>query len=213
MKNTFKSLSLAVIGTAALTFGATGAAQAASVFDFTSEPTGFASPAGFNDGSLNLTVSGFIKGDDRAAGTPDDVSRFVATVNGKGLGVTKTKKVEEKRADGGDTSRKFDEFLTLAFNRSVRFVSASFSEFNKKGDVEFVAGGFSQTNDLASTISYGGTVGNSFRFVTNGKNDEFYLSSVTVEEVPTPALLPALLGMGAVAIRKRKSAVEESVEA
>ncbi len=215
MKNTLKSLSIAVIGTAALTFGA-GTAQAASVFDFTSGPNSFNTSAGFSDGGLNLTVNGFTKGNDGVDGTSDDMSRFVSTVNGKGLGVTETKKLEDKRTDGGDMNRKFDEFLTLAFNRSVRFVSASFSDFNSRGNVEFVAGDLSQSNGLASTVSYGGTVGNNFRFVTNGRKDEFYLSSVTVEEVPTPALLPALLGMGAVAVRKRKSALkgaEQSVEA
>lgn len=45
-------------------------------------------------------------------------------------------------------------------------------------------------------------------FTAPGFDDDYTLSSLSVETIPTPALLPGLLGMGAAALRKRKQEAE-----
>jgi hypothetical protein len=47
--------------------------------------------------------------------------------------------------------------------------------------------------------------------VLNG-SDDYFLSGVTVETIPTPALLPGLIGMGLAALRKRKGEQAEQPE-
>lgn len=53
----------------------------------------------------------------------------------------------------------------------------------------------------------------SFGFTVTDGNDNFFLESLEVETVPTPALLPSLLGMGMAALRKRRNEATEAADA
>lgn len=127
-----------------------------------------------------------------------------------------------------------NEILSLTFNQTVRVVSATFRRVGTdlvglgllNDDFRLLVDGVSVltadipggnildtgtgTFNFSPSIAQGSVLG----FGTVDFSDDYFLSSVTVETIPTPALLPGLLAMGAAALRKRKSEVaEESSEA
>lgn len=132
----------------------------------------------------------------------------------------------------------FLEKLRLTFNPGVRLLSATFGQVGTNDMFSLAVQGISK---LANQAIPGGNAGDSggtltgsnaatnvnfvallakadrtgtfFDFGTNDKKDDYFLSTVTVAQVPTPALLPGLIAMGVGMMRKRKSEAAEAVEA
>ncbi|NJL46659.1 MAG: PTPA-CTERM sorting domain-containing protein [Leptolyngbyaceae cyanobacterium SM2_5_2] len=119
-----------------------------------------------------------------------------------------------------------DEVLELAFSSTVRLKAATFSilasDFNDEFTILFdgsevfsslirtVANGFGTTVQLPGTLP----IGDAFGFSVTDANDSYFLKSLEVEVIPTPAaVLPGLVGMGAAAFRKKKQVAEAAQDA
>lgn len=131
--------------------------------------------------------------------------------------------LDSLQVDGLDTN----EILNLTFNQTVRIISATFSRvginvpiLDRNGNDDFrllvdevevlaadIPGGNlfdldTGTYTFSPLIAQGSTLG----FGVINRGDDYLLTNLTVETIPTPAMLPGLIGMGVVALRKRKGA-------
>jgi len=170
--------------------------------------------------TLSVTATGFTT-------APGGAAMFQGT-NGLGvvsLGVPN----DSQQIDGMN----FLEKLRLTFNPGVRLLSATFGRvgtndtFNLAvqgvskiaslqipGGLATDAGGTPATNvNFVALLSKADRTGTFFDFGTNSAQDDYFLSTVTVTPVPTPALLPGLIALGAGMLRKRKAEAAEAVEA
>ena len=127
----------------------------------------------------------------------------------------------------------FLEKLRLTFSPGVRLLSATFGQVGSNdtfnlavqgvskiaslqipGGLATDAGGTPATNvNFVALLSKADRTGTFFDFGTNSAQDDYFLSTVTVTPVPTPALLPGLIALGAGVLRKRKAEAAEAVEA
>lgn len=204
IKNSFKQTAI-VATTALATLAFSSSANAATVFNFNGS-NAIQSSFTFTEDDLTVTATGSTVGV-----TPSQVSRTVA-----GLGVV----------SAADTNNQIDAFgpdetLSLFFNQQVRLVSAVFGSVDASADgddflllvngVDFFGGGVNIPN-TGSRVSFDfspipGPAQNFAFTVGSGLaagGDDYALRSLTVEVVPTPALLPGLVGMGFAALRKRR---------
>lgn len=119
-----------------------------------------------------------------------------------------------------------DESLNLTFDKLVKPLFATLKRVSVADDAsvtlqsvtldlteifsgDIPGGGF--FNGFEGTIAFNNSTtpfGQVLTFGTNDGFDSYTLSSLEVEVIPTPALLPGLLGMGAAALRKRKQEAE-----
>lgn len=130
-----------------------------------------------------------------------------------------------------------NEILNLTFNQTVKIVSATFRRVGNGSGISSVlfggnddfrllvngvqvltadipGGNSSDTDTGTYTFSSSIATGSILGFGAINGSDDYFLSNITVETIPTPALLPGLLALGAGVLRKRKSEmVEESSEA
>lgn len=127
-----------------------------------------------------------------------------------------------------------NETLNLTFNQTVRIISATFRGvgndlgtglFNDDlrllvdgtqaftGDI-VPGNGNPLVDSLTGTINFPFTIaqGQTLGFSVINASDDYFLSGLEVEVIPTPALLPGLIGMGLAALRKRKGEAEQSEE-
>jgi len=112
-----------------------------------------------------------------------------------------------------------DETLQVLFSKEVTLTGISLANVGFFDELAlFVDGAFfddafipgpniGDTGTGAFTLSATGTT---FGFTVTDFNDDFLLSGLQVEVVPTPALLPGLLGLGAAALRKRRKGAAEA---
>jgi hypothetical protein len=176
----------------------------ALTFNFSGSPRSVAPSRTFTEGGITATATG-------TSTTPFFPSRNVFQSR-KGLGVTYTKSnLENNQIDGLG----FDETLNLAFSQKVNLNSATFSRVGRNDDFKLLVDG---DKFIAADIPGGnifdfgvGTfnfspspTGNLFGFTVAHRNDDYLLKSVDVTAVPTPALLPGLIGMGMTALRKKR---------
>lgn len=111
-----------------------------------------------------------------------------------------------------------DEILNLSFDKTVRLISAKFGAVGRNDDfsltVDDLLAGFA---DIPSNNIYtfaGTYISQEFGFSTRDFRDDYYLRSVKVEIIPTPAaVLPALAGIGTAALRRKKREQEELQDA
>ncbi|MGI0494882.1 PTPA-CTERM sorting domain-containing protein [Alkalinema pantanalense CENA528] len=120
-----------------------------------------------------------------------------------------------------------NEVLNFTFNQTVKIISATFSRVgvnvpfidpNGKDDFRLLVDG---TEVLAADIPGGNLLdlgtgtysfspsiaqGSTFGLGVINRGDDYLLTNLTVETIPTPAMLPGLIGMGVVVLRKRKGA-------
>lgn len=199
-----------------------GAAEAASMFDLT---TG--GPNSFNVDGIGLTVEAF-------AG---DGSSAIVTQTGAGLGVI-TGVVDSGQLDniiGFFPASAGPESLRFTFDQPIRLLSAVFGEVREGliqsdnytlldgsgasllSGQDVPGGNFLDTGsgveDFTALLTLEQLTGSVFTFtVPSGiAVDGYRLSSIEAEAVPTPALLPGLLGLGLSLVRKRKQQALESV--
>jgi len=225
------TVAMAAVAISTGTVVAADSAQAATfTFDFRSQaqtPPIFPRQVSFVTQSqtigletLSVTATGFTT-------APGGAAMFQGT-NGLGvvsLGVPN----DSQQIDGMN----FLEKLRLTFNPGVRLLSATFGRvgtndtFNLAvqgvskiaslqipGGLATDAGGTPATNvNFVALLSKADRTGTFFDFGTNSAQDDYFLSTVTVTPVPTPALLPGLIALGAGMLRKRKAEAAEAVEA
>jgi len=225
------TVAMAAVAISTGTVVAADSAQAATfTFDFRSQaqtPPIFPRQVSFVTQSqtigletLSVTATGFTT-------APGGAAMFQGT-NGLGvvsLGVPN----DSQQIDGMN----FLEKLRLTFNPGVRLLSATFGRvgtndtFNLAvqgvskiaslqipGGLATDAGGTPATNvNFVALLSKADRTGTFFDFGTNSAQDDYFLSTVTVTPVPTPALLPGLIALGAGILRKRKAEAAEAVEA
>jgi len=132
----------------------------------------------------------------------------------------------------------FLEKLRLTFSPGVRLLSATFGQVGSNDTFNLAVQGVSKIASLqipgglpsdnggtltgpnpatnvnfVALLSKADRTGTFFDFGTNSARDDYFLSTVTVTPVPTPALLPGLIALGAGMLRKRKAEAAEAVEA
>lgn len=198
-----KRLSIATVGATTIALTTAYSASAASIgFNFSG--TEQLNPLPFNEGDLTVTATGKI-----ANGNSRDVFR-----GDDGLGVF-AGGTENQQIDGVGVDKR--ETLNLTFNKLVTLLSATFSKVDSKGDGDefklLVDGNqlISDTslvgNETFDFTSYDAT-GTVLGFTVGDSDDDYFLKSVEVKEVPEPTtILGSLLvtGFGAMFYKKRKN--------
>lgn len=117
-----------------------------------------------------------------------------------------------------------DERIIFEFSEIVTLLQGTFLNsvgpniFNDGDEVALSTDAFPAFNPIQASsipgsniVSFGGIASNNFVFGPTDIDDDFIISSLQVEvaeAVPTPALLPGLIGMGAAVLRKRRKAAE-----
>lgn len=146
---------------------------------------------------------------------------------------------EACNVNGSPTIIKFDDDLSTIDDKNIFFSSVdgsewSFFDIETKDDEpnEIIGASWSYTPGpgdpgiTAFTVKYGdfydlydfggvATTSGSFTLASNGPalSHITFFDTEGTTPIPTPALLPGLIGMGVAALRKRKGEAEESTEA
>jgi hypothetical protein len=209
----FKKIGLGLAATAAMTTGVamTEAPAQALTLDFSAGTSSVSPLLEFNAGGINV----------KATATPSvfGVSRKVFQ-GSNGLGATFTNSsLENNQVDGLG----LDETLNLLFSEQINLLAATFARVGTNDEFKLLVNG----NQFISADIPGGNgsdtaigkfsfspspVGTLFGFTVTDNNDDYFLKSVEFTPIPTPALLPGLIGMGLAAIRKRKGEQAEQPE-
>ena len=141
-----------------------------------------------------------------------------------GLGVKNSPRDNTVQIDGSG----WKDTLNLEFSQTVKLLTATFWDVQKNDDFSLtVDNQLRIVGDIPNYYGYGFIdfthrypdlpSGDLFAFGVTYKNDDYFLKSIhvhPVDVVPTPAAaLPALLGMGAAAIRKKRTTAEDVQEA
>lgn len=205
-------------GTAAIAIGLSAGSAQAITFSFPSGGLVGNAPGvssiNFSQGGIGLTAT---------AVDENNASRNVIQ-NNQGLGVY-TSGADSVQVDANG----LDETLRLTFDQTVKIISATFSRVGSAAPIvggnDFYtlfsdAGAIATSQDIpggnvldtdTGTVNFAAflnTTGTVFSFTVPGgsglNTSDYQLNSVDVEAIPTPALLPGLLGFGFSLVRKRK---------
>ena len=113
----------------------------------------------------------------------------------------------------------FDEWLTFAFNKAVRFVSVTFSHVDDKDDWDIYVGHtIAADENTQNSFHFGGVIARAFTVLADGhtckyhifcvSDDNFIIKSVEVAPAPVPLPATGLLLIGGLAglgfMRRRK---------
>ncbi len=203
--NQFWSAALAVstFSTVAL---ATQEAKAMALFtlDFTDTSLftrGTVSPGdidGIDLGVVTVDVRGRTRGSNQA----QDLS-----FTGNGVGIVGHGSNTINGSNGGSS----DERFRLDFSKQVKFTEIVFGNVNNNGSDDYTlridGSTFGSANTdipLSGVLSLDTIFGTRFDVEARQNNDNFRITSISGEVVPTPALLPGLVGLGAAALRRRR---------
>lgn len=197
-------------------------AEAATVFNFTNSPAIAQSSITFGPISgISVTATG------ASNAAPADVFS-----GSDGLGVVAPGTIlgislpDRPQVDGLVNT----ETLKLAFNQTVRLLSATFARVTAGGSLtnddfkltvngvpafsgDIPGGSNFFTDNGTGTATFGSLIGSNFDFSVLNFSDDYFVKSLTVEAVPTPALLPGVIGFGLAALRKRKAQATAEAEA
>jgi hypothetical protein len=203
---------------AALAAGTVAAAPAQAgtfTFDFTNPtPVELAPSFTYSNGPLSVVA---------AAGSSGSVAQTA-----RGLGIYQGG-LDLLQIDRVGTN----EVLNLSFNQAVRLVSATFGAVGRDDDFRLsidslvkltgdIPGGTlfdtgSGTFDFVAALLPAARTGTVFSFDPIRNNDAYFIKGLTVETlptaIPTPALLPGLIGVGAAALRRRQAEATSDAEA
>ncbi|MGB3756686.1 MAG: PEP-CTERM sorting domain-containing protein [Rivularia sp. (in: cyanobacteria)] len=199
-----KTLSIATAGAATIALTTAYSASAASImFDFSGDKGQIESYKLEKDG-LNVTATGKL---------PNGTSRDVFQ-DADGFGVFRGEG-ENKQIDGIGVDKR--ETLNLEFDNLVTLLSATFTKVDTGDSFKLLVDG----NQLVTnTVPGSGTGSGTFDFTSsnatgtvlgfsvNDSDDDYFLKSVEVKEVPEPTtILGSLLvsGFGAMFYKKRKN--------
>ena len=199
-----KRLSIATVGAATIALTTVSAASAASIgFDFSGNG---GQKESFNQSKngLNVTATGKV-----ANGTSRDIFQ-----NEDGFGVFRGG-TENKQIDGVGADKR--ETLNLSFDKLVTLLSATFAKVDSENDgdeFKLLVNGFEFISD--TVIPGSGTfdftsfnpTGTVLGFTVGDSDDDYFLKSVEVKEVPEPTtILGSFLvsGFGAMFYKKRKN--------
>lgn len=196
-----KRLSIATVSATAIALTTASAASAASItFDFSGNGGQKQSYNLLEDG-LNVTATGEL-----VDGTPRDVFQ-----DGDGFGVFRGG-TENTQIDGVNENRR--ETLNLSFDNLVTLISATFTKVDSGDEFKL----FVDENQLVSDTQIPGSgnfdftsfnaTGTVLGFSIGDSDDDYFLKSVEVQEVPEHAsILGSLLvsGFSAMFYKKRKN--------
>lgn len=194
----------------------TGAAHAVPVvFDLTGG-AGEAPSATYAESGLELTVAArAVDG----SGAVRPVLNSVVTMNADGLGVRNRVGEADEETNthvDGKSVRDHDDMLMFTFASRIVAATVTFVErtgFEESRFVTYLASGAdlapagaARDVDGPALVQVGGT---SFGLAALGDDDQFYVSSVSVDAAPTAVPVPgaaglALLGLGALAALRRR---------
>jgi hypothetical protein len=196
-----KTLSIATVGAATIALTTASAASAASIgFNFSGNDGKISSFTETVNG-LSVTATGEVGNN----GTSRDVFQ-----GADGLGVF-AGKTENTQIDGVGVN--FRETLNLTFDKAVTLLSATFTKVDSGDSFKLLVDGnqlvsnaipANGTFDFTSSNATGTVLG----FSINDSDDDYFLKSVEVKEVPEPTtILGSLLvsGFGAMFYKKRKN--------
>ncbi|MGB5969722.1 MAG: PEP-CTERM sorting domain-containing protein [Spirulinaceae cyanobacterium] len=116
-----------------------------------------------------------------------------------GVGVQGSNNGGQIDGRGGDF-----ETLLLEFDKTVRIISANFAAVQNNDEFTLLVDGneFVTSEDIVNNFfdfsSLSGGVGKQFGFTVRELNDDYRLAGITVETVPEPASVLALLALGTV---------------
>jgi len=185
----------ATVATTALTAMPAQALSLSGTLNFTGEVVIDGTSDDFSADFINAVVSGVTSSGDFAGASGAGISDFSIF--------------------GGELSPDpVDPFLSgivLASGDIVDFVLTGF-----EGDTGFFVGAPGGAGDIAVLEGFfvnGDTTvaaGSLTTQLASSPTGTTYSSSLTAVEIPTPALLPGLVGMGVAALRKRKALAEEA---
>lgn len=196
-----KTLSIATAGAATIALTTAGSASAASIgFDFSGDGGKQPSFTLDKDG-LEVTATGKLV---------DDSSRDVFQTQ-KGFGVFRGVG-ENPQVDGRNDNRR--ETLNLSFNNLVTLLSATFTEVDSGDEFKLFVDGAELISDTMIPgngifdFSSSNATGTVLGFSIGDRDDDYFLKSIEVKEVPEPTtILGSLLvtGFGAMFYKKRKN--------
>ena len=207
-----KNVAAVAVASAVAVMATTGQASAAVTFNLGGSPTEVAPDFEYVQGSISFLATGSGAISLPFIGTNRNVYRST-----EGLGVTITGSTLERNQVDGFVA---PETLNFAFNQTVRLLSVGFTRvgsgliinddftFLKNGIVvstQDIPGGNSNDTGTGTFTFNPVQVGNSFGFRAGQLNDDFYVSSLTVETVPEPITMAGLaLGSGFGVLLRRK---------
>ena len=198
-----RSAMLAASACSALFLAAPEAKALSFTLDFDGFTNGNASELNFSENGLEARVTAGTRGGDsrslRVFGDDDSIG-----VNGNDI-----------REVNGRTNSLNSELVRFAFNQRVRLTEIVFTEvddtdsFTLSSDTNFILN--QQIRPALRTTFSNLNFDDVFEIQARQQTDSFRIFSVSGEtaQVPTPALLPGLVGMGVAARRKRKQAAAE----
>lgn len=203
--NILKTLSIATAGAATIALTTASAASAASInFDFSGDDGNAIKQPSFmlTQDDLEVTATGVLVD----GTTPRDVLQ-----NDNGFGVFRGVG-ENPQIDGRNDNRR--ETLNLSFNNLVTLLSATFTEVDSGDEFQLFVDGTQLVSDtvipgngIFDFTSFNAT-GTVLGFTIGDSDDDYFLKSVEVKEVPEPTtILGSLLvtGFGAMFYKKRKN--------
>ncbi len=196
-----KRLSIATAGAATIVLTTAYSASAASIsFDFSGN--------GGKENSFNLTKDGLTV---TATGELVDGTARDVLQDGDGFGIF-AGGTENKQIDGVNANKR--ETLNLNFDKLVTLLSATFTKVDSGDNFKLLVDGnqFISSTPIPGSGTFDFTslkaTGTDLGFSINDSDDDYFLKSVTVKEVPEPTtILGSLLvsGFGAMFYKKRKN--------
>ena len=218
--NQFWSAALATSTFSMITLVAQDAkAMALFTLDFTDTnlfSRGITSPGDINNIDLDV-VTVDVRGRTRGSNQARDLSftRNGVGIVGNGSNTINGSQVSDDPNTNVNEARANDERFRLDFSKQVKFTEIVFGNNNGSDDYTLRIDGstFGSPNTdipLSGVLSLNTIFGTRFDIEARQSNDNFRITSISGEVIPTPALLPGLLGLGTAALRRRREEITDA---